>query len=227
MSFHFVRTRVDIALASAPWPGADALVLPTNDYLWMATGPALETKKLAGEEAELAAVRLGPIPQGQVVVAHAGSLPTERNHPRRCDGPGSAGRRQRGGPGPGPGGADGGGAKVEPHPRPLDPWPRDAERARRLSGATLAAIVDIFLDDTSLRTVTLLAENDAERSILHEAMMRIVQGSSLGPHGHRVSQRRQPQPNDPPDDPDANDGRGRLASWPSPLPPAPRRSERR
>jgi O-acetyl-ADP-ribose deacetylase (regulator of RNase III) len=75
VSFQFVKTRVQISLASGPWPEADALVLPTNDYLWMASGPAGGVKRSAGDEVELAAVRAGPIPVGEVVQTAAGTLP--------------------------------------------------------------------------------------------------------------------------------------------------------
>ncbi|MDM7916255.1 MAG: macro domain-containing protein [Candidatus Eisenbacteria bacterium] len=75
MSFHFVRTQVTIGLASAPWPEADALLLPTNDYLWMAAGSALDLRKKAGAAAETEAVRLGPLSLGEVVAAPAGDLP--------------------------------------------------------------------------------------------------------------------------------------------------------
>ena len=75
MSFQFVQTKVAITLSESPWPDADALVLPTNDYLWMATGPALEINQRAGEEVEIEAVRQGPIAQGTVAVTSAGPLP--------------------------------------------------------------------------------------------------------------------------------------------------------
>ena len=65
MSFQFVHTKVMIAPSAPPWPEADALVLPTNDYLWMATGPALDVKQMTGDEIELAAVRQGPVDPGQ------------------------------------------------------------------------------------------------------------------------------------------------------------------
>ncbi len=72
MSFHFVQTRVDIQDPATRWPEADALFLPTNDYLWMAAGPALAVKQAAGAEIELAAVRQGPIGLGEVVVTEGG-----------------------------------------------------------------------------------------------------------------------------------------------------------
>jgi O-acetyl-ADP-ribose deacetylase (regulator of RNase III) len=175
VSFHFVRTRVEIALASAPWPEADALILPTNDYLWMATGPALETKMLAGEEAELAAVRLGPIPPGQVMIAPAGSLPLAAiihtavmGQDLHVDGPLAAQALAHA-------------VKTAGDRK----WSRllihsilatgRGTRPEVLRGA-LSNIVDIFLDETPVRSVTFLVENEAERSVLHEAMLRIVQG---------------------------------------------------
>lgn len=174
MSFHFVRTRVDLSAASSPWPEADALVLPTNDYLWMATGPALETKKLAGEEAELAAVRLGPIPAGEIAVAPAGMLPLSgiihaavMGQDLILDGDMAAEAVARA-------------IRVAGERK----WTRliihsflatgRGTRPESIRGA-LRAMVEIFLDETPLRSVTLLVENEAERAVLHEAMMRILQ----------------------------------------------------
>ena len=174
MSFHFVHTRVDLALASAPWPEADALVLPTNDYLWMATGPALETKKIAGEEAELAAVRLGPIPAGDIAVAPAGALSLSGIIHAAVMGQDLV-------------------FDAEMAARALDrairfagerKWNRVLVHSLLATGrgtrpeairGPLKAMVEIFLDETPLRSVTLLVENEAERAVLHEALMRILQ----------------------------------------------------
>lgn len=174
MSFHFVHTRIDMLAASARWPEADALVLPTNDYLWMATGPALETKKIAGEEAELAAVRLGPIPMGDAVVAPAGMLPVSAivhaavmGQDLLVDGAAAAAAIERA-------------MNIAAERK----WTRLIVHSLLATGrgtrpetirAHLATMVSHFLDETPLRNVTLLVENDAERAILHEAIMRIVQ----------------------------------------------------
>ena len=177
MSFHFVHTRVDISLAGAPWPDADALILPTNDYLWMATGPALETKQRAGEEAELAAVRLGPVPPGDVVVASPGDLPLAgivhaavMGQDLEVDGALAAQAMARA-------------VRIAAERK----WARLLVHSLLATGrgtrpdvvhGALAAMVDLLLDETPIRTMTLLAENDLERAILHDAMLRIVQGHS-------------------------------------------------
>ncbi|MBD3161380.1 MAG: hypothetical protein GF346_04170, partial [Candidatus Eisenbacteria bacterium] len=77
MAFQFLGTRVRIEASGTAWPEADALVLPTNDYLWMAGGPALAIKRAASEVVEQEAVRAGPIALGEAVAASAGSLPLQ------------------------------------------------------------------------------------------------------------------------------------------------------
>jgi hypothetical protein len=174
VSFHFVHTRIDMLAASARWPEADALILPTNDYLWMATGPALETKKIAGEDAELAAVRLGPIPVGDAVIATPGALPVSAiihiavmGQDLMVDGAAAAGAIERA-------------LALAAGKR----WTKLIVHSLLATGrgtrpdtvrGHLAAMVNHCLDETPLRHVTLLVENDSERAILHEAIMRIVQ----------------------------------------------------
>jgi hypothetical protein len=175
VSFHFVRTRVEFSPARLAWPEADALVLPTNDYLWMATGPALEIKKLAGEEVEFSAVRLGPIPLGDVVVGPAGNLPLSgiihaavMGQDLQLDTEKAA-------------------LAIE---RALQlgvtrKWPRLLLHSLLATGrgtkpeairAPLSRLVEFLLEGTSLRSITILLANEGEGPIFHEAMLRIVQG---------------------------------------------------
>lgn len=77
MAFQFLKTRVSLVLTDAQWPEAEGLLLPSNDYLWMAAGPALTIKQRAGEEVEIEAVRSGPVSLGQVVPTKSGALPFE------------------------------------------------------------------------------------------------------------------------------------------------------
>lgn len=64
-----------VASDRSPWPAADCLFLPANDYLWMSAGIAVEVKRIAGEGVETEAVRLGPISLGEVVATGPGNLP--------------------------------------------------------------------------------------------------------------------------------------------------------
>jgi O-acetyl-ADP-ribose deacetylase len=66
----------DIAL----WNGdicdleVDAIVSPASTSLWMATGVAGAIKRRGGEAIEFAAVRQGPVSQGDAIVTGAGAL---------------------------------------------------------------------------------------------------------------------------------------------------------
>lgn len=53
----------------------DAVVVPSTESLFMTTGAAPAVKRAAGEEVEMAAVRLGPVEPGSAVVTPAGRLP--------------------------------------------------------------------------------------------------------------------------------------------------------
>lgn len=54
---------------------ADALVFPTNDYLWMGSPISSTIKKHAGVQVEKEALPQGPAPLGTAIVTSAGSLP--------------------------------------------------------------------------------------------------------------------------------------------------------
>ncbi|MEZ4651392.1 MAG: macro domain-containing protein [Candidatus Eisenbacteria bacterium] len=78
MTFHVVNSRIGWALPKKAPQEGEALVLPANDHLWMGAGPGLEIKKAHGNEIELEAVRLGPVPLGGVAVTPGG--PTGFTH---------------------------------------------------------------------------------------------------------------------------------------------------
>lgn len=78
MTFHVVNSRIGWALPKKAPTEGEALVLPANDHLWMGAGPGLDIKKAHGNELELEAVRLGPIPLGGVAVTAGG--PTGFTH---------------------------------------------------------------------------------------------------------------------------------------------------
>lgn len=68
MSFHVVKSRLAwLPESKLPKHGA-ALAIPSNDHLWMISGPGLDLKKIHGKELELEAVRLGPVETGTVAV---------------------------------------------------------------------------------------------------------------------------------------------------------------
>jgi hypothetical protein len=174
MSFHFMRTHLEIALASLPWPDADAMLLPTNDYLWMAEGPALEVKKQTGEEVEIEAVRQGPAALGEVVATGCGNLPLSAILHGAVMGQDllvdaeAAGRAIQHG------------IKMACEKG----WERllvhsflsTGKGTRRDSvGRMLAVLVEELLEGKPLRSVTLLAVDEAERAFLHEAVLHIIQ----------------------------------------------------
>jgi hypothetical protein len=68
-------TRVEFRVGILPDEPADALVLPTNDHLWMGSGSAMQVRERGGEEIEKEAIRQGPAALGQVVATGAGNLP--------------------------------------------------------------------------------------------------------------------------------------------------------
>jgi O-acetyl-ADP-ribose deacetylase (regulator of RNase III) len=53
----------------------DALIHPTNNYLWFSPGYSEEIKKRGGEALENEALQLGPIEVGTAVLSSAGQLP--------------------------------------------------------------------------------------------------------------------------------------------------------
>jgi O-acetyl-ADP-ribose deacetylase (regulator of RNase III) len=174
VSFQFVKTRVQISLAPHPWPDADALVLPTNDYLWMASGPAGSVKRSAGDEVELAAVRAGPIPLGEVIVTPAGNLPFQAilhvavmGQDLLVQGPATAQGLLNA-------------LRLAEQRR----WPRlivhsfvAAGRSARPEVAipALRALVDELLGGRPVSLINLLASDDKEKAVLHDALLRIVQ----------------------------------------------------
>ncbi len=139
----------------------------------MASGPALDVKKAAGEEVELAAVRMGPIPLGDVVTTPAGALPFhsilhaavtgQDLHPN----PEAAGR------------AMGNAIRIAGEKR----WKKlliHSFLGGRKSGpeilrSAITTLVDSLLDGSSLQQVTLLAADEGERAILHEILLRTIQ----------------------------------------------------
>ena len=174
MSFRFMQTQVEIALAEGPWPEADALLLPTNDYLWMATGPALTIKQSAGEEVELEAVRSGPIPVGGVVATGSGNLPLSgivhaavMGQDLHVDGKIAGGALRRGI------------AKAIERR-----WQRllihsflgtGRSTSREVAHQILDVLVDELLEGLNLQEIVLLALDESERAVLHQTLLHIVQ----------------------------------------------------
>jgi O-acetyl-ADP-ribose deacetylase (regulator of RNase III) len=72
----------------------DAIVIPANLSLWMATGVGGAIKRAGGDEIEFAAVRQAPVELGESIVTTAGSLAARAvihavslDHVRRTSGP--------------------------------------------------------------------------------------------------------------------------------------------
>jgi len=168
-----MRSQVSIQKCE-PLPEGDVLILPTNDYLWMGAGPGLAVKQAAGEEVELEAVRSGPIALGEIAVTGSGRLGfsgiihaavmgqdlllDEKAAQQALQG-GLAEATDRG-------------------------WGRilihsflNAARGtpRQVATPILGRLVELLLAREARRVVTLLAVDDAERAVLHEAMIRVIQ----------------------------------------------------
>ncbi len=58
--------------------GTEAIANSANDKLWMGSGVAGAIKKQGGEEIELEAMKMGPIPIGEVAVTSAGKLSAKK-----------------------------------------------------------------------------------------------------------------------------------------------------
>jgi hypothetical protein len=173
VSFHFVQSRVDIQDGRARWPEADALFLPTNDFLWMAAGPALDVKTAAGAEVELEAVRQGPIKPGDIVLTDAGALPLTAiihgavmGQDLCLDGDAAARAIDRG--------LDLAGTKR---------WTRLLVHSLHATGRAtrreavqkaLAAMVERLLTGSSVRQITLFGVDESERKALHEDLLRLI-----------------------------------------------------
>ena len=175
MAFQFLGTRLRIEPADSPWPAVDALILPANNYLWMAGGPALSVKQSAGDSVEQEAVRSGPIGIGEAVAAGAGALSLKgiihaavMEQDLRVD--------------------------VDAALRALDSalriarekgWSRllvhsfvAAGRAtpKEIAHRLLAHLVERLLEGSELDEVVLLAVDEPERELLHTSLLRVIQG---------------------------------------------------
>jgi hypothetical protein len=174
VSFHFVQTRVEIHDGRTRWPEAEALFLPTNDYLWMAAGPALDVKQAAGAEIELAAVRQGPVALGELVVTPGGNLPLSAivhaavmGQDLQLNGEAAARALRR---------------FIEM--ATVNRWPRLLLHSLHASGRgtrredvqrVLAEMVSCLLEGTPVRQITLLGADENERTSLHEDLLHLIQ----------------------------------------------------
>jgi O-acetyl-ADP-ribose deacetylase (regulator of RNase III) len=174
VSFQFMQTRVEIVQEGAEWPDADGLLLPTNDFLWMAAGPALSVKQKAGEVVEIEAVRLGPVSLGEVVTTGAGALPYRGILHAAVMGQNlqiskeAARKAIRAGV---VAACDHNWSRLLVHS--LLATGRGTHRD--LARPVLSDLVDQLLDGGSLRLVTLLAIDTPERDVLHDALLQIIQ----------------------------------------------------
>lgn len=70
--------KTNLELSSKPFSAhtADALIFPTNDYLWMGNEISKEIKKAAGSDMENDAIAKGPCAIGEIIVTASGKLTT-------------------------------------------------------------------------------------------------------------------------------------------------------
>jgi O-acetyl-ADP-ribose deacetylase (regulator of RNase III) len=69
------RTRITVASGELAFQQVDALIHPTNNFLWFASGFSQALKRQGGENLEAEAIALGPILIGEAVATKAGRLP--------------------------------------------------------------------------------------------------------------------------------------------------------
>jgi len=74
MKIKLNKTNLEISANAITTTNADALIFPTNDYLWMGNEISSEIKKSAGHIVEQEATEKGPCEMGEAVVTQAGQL---------------------------------------------------------------------------------------------------------------------------------------------------------
>ncbi|NWF91210.1 MAG: macro domain-containing protein [Ignavibacteriaceae bacterium] len=140
----------------------------------MAAGAALEVKQAGGEEIELAAVRQGPIPLGEVTVTGAGALPLAgvihaavMGQDLRVDATAAAKALSRS--------LEVAAVRHWTHLL-IHSFHGAGKGTRRETIQTaLSALIDELLEGCSLRQITLLALDEGERSALHEDLLHLIQ----------------------------------------------------
>ncbi|MEW6534701.1 MAG: macro domain-containing protein [Candidatus Auribacterota bacterium] len=75
MKIKLNKTHLEISNDEITSIKADALIFPTNDYLWMGNEISSEIKKQAGSIVEQEATEKGPCELGESIVTEAGKLP--------------------------------------------------------------------------------------------------------------------------------------------------------
>ncbi len=68
------ETRVFVVSGDLAKQEVDALVHPTNNYLWFSSGVSDSLKRIAGEFIETSAINAGPIEVGQAIITPQGRL---------------------------------------------------------------------------------------------------------------------------------------------------------
>ncbi len=66
--------RVEVMIGDLAFQQVDALVHPTNNYLWFSSGISESLKRRGGEDLEEKALSLAPIEVGQAAITDAGRL---------------------------------------------------------------------------------------------------------------------------------------------------------
>lgn len=78
MSITLVNTELLILNGVYHQIGADALIFPTNTYLWMGNPISNDIKKRAGTEIEQQAIDQGPVAEGISIITESGNLPYKK-----------------------------------------------------------------------------------------------------------------------------------------------------
>lgn len=68
------KTRVRVLTGDLALQEVDALIHPTNNFLWFASGYSEDLKRIGGSSIETEALEKGPIQVGQAVMTSAGRL---------------------------------------------------------------------------------------------------------------------------------------------------------
>ncbi len=139
----------------------------------MSAGAAMDVKRAGGEEIEIEAVKLGPIPLGEVVATGAGSLPVQGVLHGVVMGQDLVFDEEAAGRAivKAVASAESKGWKSLLVHSLLAAGKRPRPETLRIP---LHALVDRLLDGSSLREVILLAHEDEEGPILHQQLLQII-----------------------------------------------------
>lgn len=176
MSFHIVKSRVAWLSESKRPKSGPALAIPSNDHLWMISGPGLDLKKAHGKELELEAVRQGPVELGSVAVtAGEGTGFTHLFHVA------VTGQDLQWAPGAGDKGAEAlldRAVRMKIEELLVYPFYRGTHAARpEAAREMLGGFIRVMERGIPVKTVNVLVADAEEQRLLHEIFLQILAGS--------------------------------------------------